>query len=1077
MDIEFRGAGGGGQTSDSGGDFVQKPDTLRSNDTFEGLLGLCIGPIKGPVQGMKSIRVNDTPIEDASGNLNFQNFTALFADGDPLKYPQIATLRLGAAGVPTSINVQLRNTVGTGSGTYVTRTMTNEDVEAIDLRFIVGQLYKQTEEGIFESTLDIEIQMKPTGTSTWINPFSGSGYTVPAYSQDGYPVASDPPTVGGTSGGLINAYYSEQTYQDQYTREFVNLSSATPTTIAPYLTVTGKTTSPFVKEVRIRVPNKGVYAGKTWDVRCRLVEVESVDADPNFEKRTVSWESMTGVYNPKLGNNEGWRGVSWLQVYGKASDNFTGVPEISGIYDTKIVQVPPSTVYNPTTRTYTGTVWNGSWAKAYTNDPAWCLNDVISDSLSGIARLVPGAHLNKWDALELSKYCSEHVSNGDGGTHPRFSMNLQITEAQRSDDFVRWMAGACGATAWDVGGGEWRCILDKPRNPVALFTKENIEGEFNYGHTDVDTRFNDVTVAFLNEEFDYREDRLRIDDPDHIAKYGRKPTKYVAIGCTHRQQALRWAILKMRTNVNEFRAVSFTTNRQGKYIERFDWILIADETLNMTLDDTKRTTGRIVENKGGSIVLRDTIRLEAGVDYTLKVTYPNPNYNPDSTTAPTDPDWALPTVVVTKTITNTTGQRGDVRELFLDSPLPTGVAENANVALSAPNLPSIPKVFRVVDISYGDDGERVAINAIEVDTGKYPASDLGDYFYQMPGYGGGSGGGGTVPPPVAPTGGMLTLETYYNTFTGLTRHLVANWDRPASCPDFKGFQVRHRYNGGTWTTLPTQTLDFWDLPDPKAGKYEVEVRTVVTSGKVSLPLAASIAVPSLPNTVYVVGPTTIVGNYDSTGATAQDLPKTVHFKLDSNDNDLTDATWQYRVVDGGVNGFNTTSGWKPMSATGGIGSFTLNSIEVDLSKVEVKGTSVRKSASIVVLCDKITGITTPSGSGYVSQTSGFSSIATPGSSYTPITNQLDLLVPAGRTSAQINVALSCSMSVDASNDGPYDIQYKVQKLVGGVWTDIGTVKTSNPDPYLTDVTAGGSGGGIVYGSGGYNSSDPPNNIP
>jgi predicted phage tail protein len=825
MELTISGAGpsGGG-----GSKFTTRPDTLRSNDTFEGLLGLCVGPIKGPVNGMKSIRVNETPIEDASGNQNFQDFQAIFADGDPLKFPQKVSLRLGAAGAPTNIGVQLHN-VGGSSSVWVTRTVANMGAHSVDLRFDVSQLYRQDKKGIYGTTAHIEIQMKPVGTTTWINPFNSNGNTLPAWNPNGYDIDDG-------FGSTVKQLLTQGTYNA--------LSSGA---YGSYLTINGKTTSPFVKELRIKVPNTGTYTNVGWDIRCRLVETESLDADPNFEKRTISWESMTAVYDTTLGDHEDWRGLAWLQLYGKASDSFNGIPEMDGVYDTKIVSVPPSTVFNPNTRVYTGAIWDGSWAKAYTNDPAWVINDAITDSLSGIARLVPGAQLNKWDALDLSKYCSELVSDGAGGQQPRFSLNLAVSEAQRSDEFIRYLAGACAATAWDDGTGEWRCVVDKPQSPAALYTLENIEGEFNYSHTDIDTRFNDVTVVFLNEEFDYREDRVRLEDDTHIALFGRKPTKIVAIGCTHRQQAVRWAILKMRTNVNEFRNVSFTTNRQGKMLERFNWILIADGSLNQTLDDVKRTTGRIVENKGGSIVLRDTIRIELGVDYTIAVTAPNPAYNPSSSTAPTDPTWQQPTITFTRTVTNTALQRGDVREIFISTPLPAGVAESANIALSAVGLPSVPKVYRVIDADYNDDGERVTINAIEVDTGKYAASDIADYDYHMPGY---DGSGGDVPSPVAPAAGVLHLNEV-NDINAVTRVLVANWLRPVF-GHIKGYRVTRRVNDGPWIPVTFTTALSYELNDPSGGHHEFRIYTVDNHDRISLPLYAEITLDGVPTLTPVI---------------------------------------------------------------------------------------------------------------------------------------------------------------------------------------------------------------------------------
>jgi hypothetical protein len=839
MERTFSGAGVGGGGGD---DFVTRPDTLRSNDTFEGLLGLCVGPIKGPVKGMQSVRINDTPIQDENEKDNFQNFSALFADGDPLKFPQKCTLRLGAAGAPDNIGLQLTNTNTSGPGPWITHTVNDLNADSIDLRFVVQQLFRQAEDGVFGTTLTLDIEMKPSGTTTWINPLGSNGATQPPWDPEGFNVFNLALRLFITRVGYVQSG-----------------SNAT----GGVFKISGKTTSSsYVVEYRVNVPKTGAYANKSWDIRVRLREKDTIDDDKNQTRRTISWESATAVYHGELGDNEEWRGFSWLQLYGKASDQLNGIPEVSGIYDTKIVSVPPPEVFDPETRQYTGAIWDGSWSKAFTTDPAWIINDAISDSLSGIARLVPGAHLNKWDALELSKYASELVPDGAGGLHPRFSLNLVVTEPQRSDDFIRYLAGACGGTAWDNGDGEWRCVIDRPQTPSALYTFENIEGEFIYSHSDVDTRFNDVTVVYLNEEFDYREDRIRLEDTDHIARFGRKPTKIVAIGCTNRQQALRWGILKLRTNINEFRNVSFTTNRQGKMLERFAWILVADSSLNQSIDEIKRTTGRIVENKGGSIVLRDTVRLESGVSYELKVTAPNPAYDPDSTTSPTDPTWQQPTVTVTRSITNLNTARGDVRELFLDTPLPADIAENANVALSAPGLPSVPKVYRIVDLNYDDAGEKVSVSAIEVDTGKFLASDLGEYDFNIPGYDTPSA---LLPPPVPPSGGLLSLVQVTDTPTSTRRALRADWLRP-SYPLIKGYRVERRFNDGPWIDLGFTTQLESELVDPPDGFHEYRVYTVDQKDRESLPLEDNIAIGALPQ----FAPVGVLTNESHTVATAAD---------------------------------------------------------------------------------------------------------------------------------------------------------------------------------------------------------------
>lgn len=336
MTTIFKGSKGGGATG-----FKQRPDNLRSNDTFEGVLGLGIGPLKGPLNGLKSIKIDGTAVENASGELNYGDFVVNVGRGDPLNWPETITLKLGAGGAPTNVNLSLTNpNVGgsppTGPGPWVTKTLNNVGADYIDLRFIVNQLFRQDAKGIYDETASLEIQMKPVGKVNWIAP------------DIQQPAATYNPA--GVFNGLFDTLIPESYY---------NSDGTWPTT-APGYPITGKTSSPAVYELRIAVPNDGSYLNTAWDVRVRLIERETYDADPVFEKRTITWESLAAVYAGVLGDHVDWRGVAWMQLYGKASDQLTGVPEITGEWATKIVSVPPAALFNPDTRQYTAGTWDGS---------------------------------------------------------------------------------------------------------------------------------------------------------------------------------------------------------------------------------------------------------------------------------------------------------------------------------------------------------------------------------------------------------------------------------------------------------------------------------------------------------------------------------------------------------------------------------------------------------------------------------------------------------------------------------------------------------------------------------------------
>lgn len=982
----FYGGKGGGSS------FKQTPDNLRSVDTFEGVLGICIGPVRGPTRGLKSIRVDGTAIENETGELNFGDFVATIGDGDPGKFPQEIALKLGAGASPQNVGVSLPNTNTNGTpGQWQTRTMNNIGANFIDLRFIANQIFTQTKKGVFDATATLEIQMKPVGKTTWINPTIST--PTGTYNEQGNDVS-------GVAGAIVKALIPQAYYNNDGTWKSGD----------PNYKITGKTTSPAVYELRIGLPNEGTYANTAWDIRIRLLERDSYSDDDgeNQEKRTITWESLSAVYSSKMGSHEDWRGLAWMQLYGKASDQLTGIPEIDGEWDTKIISVPAPNVYNPETRQYNPVMWDGSWAKAWCNDPAWVINDAISDSLAGLSLVARGSFLNKWDALEASKWCSQLVPDGNGGTEPRYSLNLSVTQPQKAEEFIRYLSGAVGGLAWDQGDGEWRLKIDKPEAPVDLFTLENIENEFVYSHTDIDTRFNDIIGQFKNSEMDYRADAVHLYDNNSIALLGRKPTTIALVGCTGRQEAMRRVKLRLRAAANENRVVNFTTNRRGRNINMLDTILIADGDLGdqqakttgrvvqrarnffsnstqagrslpytqassngittaliasgtdasgvpyldyrvsgtststgttsthvylngstyydtkdgdvwtigveallrsgtitdpalfrpfmefnghptsgttqpsgtgispiptsgriaqivptpagytrvrpgfrvttqpgQTVDYTVRLKGVMLEKQSGStglivptsgviadgVRLRDPIYLAPSMNYRLDFTFANPSYNPDTNTQPANSEWTKPTLVTERSVVNHNNTRGSTTDISLDQILPDGLPDFLSVALTAPDLPTLPQTYRVMTVMPQDDGERISITAINVDTGKWDAADnvsKEDTVFQDL--------RGAVPMPRLPTSGRVLSLIRVPVEQGNSVNLVASWERPSGA-FVSGFTVRYSINGGAMKTAVERTQDNnFEWVNPVAGKYYVEVLTNDRRGGFSQPL-------------------------------------------------------------------------------------------------------------------------------------------------------------------------------------------------------------------------------------------------
>src|ERR1041384_1281139 len=385
--------------------------------------------------------------------------------------------------------------------------------------------------------------------------------------------------------------------------------------------------------------------------------------------------------------------------------------------------------------------------------------------------------------------------------HPRFSMNLKIDQAQSAEEAIQFVAGAVNAIAWDVGDGKWRMKVNKPETPTAIFTRDNIFGEFTYQHTDVDSRYNDYTVSFLNKENKFQEYRARVYDQAHIDRYGRKPTTIVAVGATNRQEALRRAMFRMRTSTREDRIVNFVTNRQGSLVQPLSTILIADTDLAYVGDedsDLNRTTSRIRSISGNNVTLGSSIRLEIGVTYDLVATIPNPNYAPNSASQPTHPDWDKPTVTVTRRITTPNSERGTISTVRLAEPFPASVDANAPVALSAPSLPSLPVMYLVMEVK-PEGNDQITISALIVDVDKWDAADNVNEAEIL-----GQVSNSEVPAPTAPDD-MFILRSFETDFQ-TKRVLTVSWDRPGSL-FLEGFKVDYSLNNGPWISLANTTQE------------------------------------------------------------------------------------------------------------------------------------------------------------------------------------------------------------------------------------------------------------------------------
>ena len=607
-------AGGGDEEKTA----IRTPDNLRSEDNVEVLLGLCEGPIEGLEKGLKSFYVGDSKLENENGTKNYDDFEFEFLPGEGVG--EEVNFFMGGATRNNSVNTELRQNVP------IVRQTQAGNIDFLELRLVIQSLYMQTDDGIFYSSITLEILYKPLTAQEWINPFP-------------------------------NNY-----------------------------TIAGKTTSSYVRELRFMLPRIEV----PYEIKITKL---SPDSNGKELSTAISWES----YQEGDTQISEFPHTALAHLRIKNTAQFSSLPQFYG--DWKLLKIRVPSNYDPVTREYSG-IWDGTFKKAWSDNPAWCLYDFVMNDRYGLNAFAPVV-LDKWDTYEAAQWCDQLVSDGQGGLEPRYTCNMLMTDTTNGRRQAMYMASLFNAIMTEESVGYMRLRLEKDDQAVFLFTPENVDVEgFSYSFTSPESRFNDISVTFTNPKKEWQEDRRRITNELDIEKNGRVVYDFVAVGCIREGEARRRAYLKLITSLTEKMAVSFSTNRQAQSLALFDVILISDPVLGYAIP------GRIVRMEGQKAILRDSVYFEAGIDY--KVTFNTP-----------DGIWESP-------ITN---EYGNAKSFIVENTVPDNLPELAAFTISGGATAGTPKPYRVTSISESEGHpDKFVVNAIELNREKWEASD--NYMFE-----------------------------------------------------------------------------------------------------------------------------------------------------------------------------------------------------------------------------------------------------------------------------------------------------------------------------------------------------------
>lgn len=536
----------------------------------------------------------------------------------------------------------------------------------------------------------------------------------------------------------------------------------------------GKTTTEYQRDHRIDLPK----STSGWSVRVRRI---TADASGSNSKLVNAFKvfSYAEVIDSKL--RYPLTALLYVEV---DSSQFNGsAPKVTCKIKGKLIKVPDNC--DPITRTYSGS-WSGGFKMAWSNNPAWIFYDLVLDEIYGMGTRVDASMVDKWALYSIAQYCDEMVSDGAGGTEPRFTCNVFIQSQEDAWQVLNDLAAVFrGITFW--GNDQIYVQADVPQDDVDwVYNASNvIDGLFTYAGGSYKNRYSSCLVSWSDPQNHYSDTVEGVYDSALVERYDVRQTSLTAIGCTSQSEAHRRGRWVLLSNAKDG-TVSFGVGLDGYIPLPAEIIGVADP-----FRSGKENGGRIRAVNGRQITL------DREIDYAAK-----------DRLVVNLPDGKAQT----RTISAVSADKKTVTVATAFSQAPVA---GAVWAIDSDNLAI--QYFRVTSIAANDDSTGgFTITAVQHDPNKYRYIDDGVRVESPP---------ITVTPISvlsAPKNIVVTESDHVS--QGLTvASLDVSWDKVEGAIRYV---AQWRKDNGDWINVPVTSAQGFSVQGIYSGSYDVRVRAL-----------------------------------------------------------------------------------------------------------------------------------------------------------------------------------------------------------------------------------------------------------
>jgi len=360
-----------------------------------------------------------------------------------------------------------------------------------------------------------------------------------------------------------------------------------PWTNAVTETISGKSLSPFERQVRVQLPFT------TGSLSIRTIRLTPEEAS-EFQSKTI-FASYTEIVDGQIAYDD-----TALVSLTVDAEEFQSLPKRSFLLDGVCVEIPSN--YNGRTHGYAGD-WDGSFYVQWTNNPAWLLYAFLTNTRWGLGNYIDVNAIDKWSFYSAAVYNDGSVPDGEGGSEVRFTCNGVLNTRQDAFVVLQALASVMRCQLYYANGAIFLVQDRQLTVPERIFGPADVvDGIFEYQSSDFRSRYNAAAITWNDPDEKYEASVELVIDQVLVGQQGYKETQATAYACTSRGQAQRLGRWLIYTSQYETEIVSFRVSMENADVRPGMLINISDPSLAGV-----RLAGRLLDEDRSNYVRLDKL--------------------------------------------------------------------------------------------------------------------------------------------------------------------------------------------------------------------------------------------------------------------------------------------------------------------------------------------------------------------------------------------------------------------------------------------------------------------------------------